>query len=225
MRSWLKPSTGSSVATSTPASRATVSADLVRDERLGEHRGRTGSADLLDEVLELTRAGLGFGERPASETSVSPYSAASRPNAACVVTITRALAPPETTLVHGVDRPRRVDQPVGVPPDIQVARPIRSYSERETHRVEPDVRIDLPVEDVERRSVALLDRFLDRGLEASSDVHDQLGIANRLDVARRELDIVGLCAGRCEVDDLERVPCDLRGRPCERVERRDDRAP
>ena len=68
-----------------------------------------------------------------------------------------------------------------------------------------------------------VDRVLERGLEAATDVDDELGVANRLDVARRELDVVRLDTGRREVDDVvDCVGCDAARRPREWIERGDD---
>ncbi len=89
---------------------------------------------------------------------------------------------------------------------------------REAHRVEPDVRILSWPEKVERAAVSRLDRILERGLEAAADVDDEFGVADRLDVARRQLDVVGLDTGRREVDDLVRAARDLLGRPGEWIE-------
>ena len=92
---------------------------------------------------------------------------------------------------------------------------------REANRVQPDVRILSGPEKVERAAVSRLDRILERGLEAAADVDDEFGVANRLDVARRQLDVVGLDTGRREVDDLVRATRDLLRRPREWVERGD----
>ena len=93
---------------------------------------------------------------------------------------------------------------------------------REANRVEPDVRIRLRAPETGRASAPSrdVDRVLERGLEPAADVDDELGVANRLDVARRELDVVGLGAGRREVDDLVRAARDLLRRPGERIEGR-----
>ena len=64
------------------------------------------------------------------------------------------------------------------------------------------MRIARRLEEIERRPVASRDRILDRRLEASAQVDDELGVADRLDVARRELDVVWLGARRREVHDL-----------------------
>ena len=49
-----------------------------------------------------------------------------------------------------------------------------------------------PVENVERGAVTLLERLLERRLEAAADVDDERCVADSLDVARGELEVVGL---------------------------------
>ena len=72
----------------------------------------------------------------------------------------------------------------------------------EADRVEPDVRVAVSGRvDVERGPLAPVDRMLDRGLEAASDVDDGPGVEQEIDVARRELEVVWLDARRSQVLD------------------------
>ena len=72
----------------------------------------------------------------------------------------------------------------------------------EADRVEPDVRILALVDQIERPALTRVDRILERGLKATADVDDQFGLADRLDVAGRKLDVVGLDSRPSQVDDL-----------------------
>ena len=69
-------------------------------------------------------------------------------------------------------------------------------------RIEPDVRILVGTEQIERLAVPPVDRVFERRLETAADVDDERGVADGLHVARRDLDVVRLGAGRREVDDL-----------------------
>ena len=114
---------------------------------------------------------------------------------------------------------------LGLPSACADPRTMRGVAER----VEPDVRIASradqrqPVEEVERPAVRAVDGSLERRLEAAAEVEDEVGGADALDVARRELDVVRLGAGRREVRDGHPVAADLLGRVRERIEAGDDR--
>ena len=84
------------------------------------------------------------------------------------------------------------------------------------------MRVSLAAEHVDRGTVSLGDGILDRGLEPARRVDHEARIPDRLDVARRELDIVRLGPGWREVHDLGSVGHDLLGRPGQRIEGRDD---
>ena len=72
----------------------------------------------------------------------------------------------------------------------------------EPDRVEPDVRILALAEQIEGPARARVDRVLERGLEAATDVHHELRAADRVDVARRELEVVRLGTRRSQIDDV-----------------------
>ena len=86
------------------------------------------------------------------------------------------------------------------------------------------MRIALPrTKHVERRTVALRHRILESGLEASTDVDDQVGVRDLPNVTRGELEIVRLGTRRREVDDVRARASDLLGDPGKGVEAGDDR--
>ena len=103
------------------------------------------------------------------------------------------------------------------------ATPDRRRHRREPIRVEPDVRIDrlaapvlrragpqpLSREKIQRGTVAARDRLLDRRLEAMAEVEDEVGVEDIRDVLRRELEVVWLGTGRCEIDDVNVLAADL----------------
>ena len=111
------------------------------------------------------------------------------------------------------------------------ADPLHDLSE--PHGVEPDMGVHAAVllpdlealQHVDRRAVASARRLLEGGLEPAARVEDEVGRANPLDVARRELDVVGLGAGRCQIHDLDAVASDLLGGEGERVEAGHDLRP
>ena len=85
-------------------------------------------------------------------------------------------------------------------------------------------RIALPrTKHVERRTVAPRHRILESGLEASTDVDDQVGVRDLPNVTRGELEIVGLGARGREVDDARARASDLLGDPGKGIEAGDDR--
>ena len=77
--------------------------------------------------------------------------------------------------------------------------------------------LDLP-EDVERSPVTALDGVLDGGLEAAARVDDELRVAQPLDVAGTQLEVVRLGAGRRQVDHLASGRRHLPHRVRQRVE-------
>jgi len=96
---------------------------------------------------------------------------------------------------------------------------------REPQRVEPDVWIHIVAAGVDRWAAPIRDRVLDGGLESAGEIHDDVGVADLLHVARRELDVVRLRTCRRHVDDAIAITGDpLRG-PGKGIERRDDRGP
>ena len=64
------------------------------------------------------------------------------------------------------------------------------------------MRVLAHAQQIQRPALAQVDRVFERGLEAAADVDDELGVADRLDVARRELDVVRLDTRRREIDDV-----------------------
>ena len=72
-----------------------------------------------------------------------------------------------------------------------------------------------PVENVERGAVTLLERLLERRLEAAADVDDEPCVADSLDVARGELEVVGLRTGRRQGRHPAGRACNLGGREAE----------
>ena len=135
----------------------------------------------------------------------------------------------------GPELPVERAQPGGELPGRGLASKLRAdplHDLREPNGVEPDVGIErlLPLlalaelealEQVDRRVVALGGVF-ERGLEALAQVEDEVGVADALDVAHRELDIVRLGSRRGEVRDLDAIAADLGGGECQRIEAGDD---
>ena len=67
-------------------------------------------------------------------------------------------------------------------------------------------------------AVAAFGGILDRGLEAVAHHDDDAGVEHLVDLFRRELQVVGLGAGRGEVGHGELVTGDPLGRPRQRIE-------
>ena len=92
---------------------------------------------------------------------------------------------------------------------------------RVADRVEPDVRIAavLELERVQEidRCIRTESGVFDGRLEAAPEVEDEIRRLDPLDVARRELEVVGLDARRRQVLDLDRIAPDLLRRECERI--------
>ena len=93
---------------------------------------------------------------------------------------------------------------------------------REPQRVEPDVWIHVVAAGVDRWAAPIRDRVLDGGLESAGEIHDDVGIADLLHVARRELDVVRLDTGRSQVRHRDVFAADLLDREGERIEGRHD---
>src|SRR5262249_53099035 len=65
--------------------------------------------------------------------------------------------------------------------------------------------------------------LLDRGLEPTAQVENEVGVTNLLDVLRGELHVVRLGARRRQIGDVNSWTADLRRHPRERVEGGHDR--
>jgi hypothetical protein len=102
----------------------------------------------------------------------------------------------------------------------------------EPARIEPDMRVGdiglcaghelLTGEEIERRAGATFDRLLERRLESVSEVEDEVSVADGLDIAGRELEVVRLRTGRRQIDDPSAGARDALSSPGERVEARHD---
>ena len=82
-----------------------------------------------------------------------------------------------------------------------------------------------PVEQLDGSSAGAVHRFLERRLEPLAEIEHHVRGANALHVARRELDVVRLGAGRRQVRHLDARAADPLGREGQRVEARDDARP
>jgi hypothetical protein len=64
--------------------------------------------------------------------------------------------------------------------------------------------------------------LLDGRLESFADVEDDVGVDDLLHLARRQLEVVRLGAGRCQVRHLDGRAADILGRERERIEAGND---
>ncbi len=189
-------------------------------------------AHLVDEPLDVPRVGLGLG-RDADEghlLEVIPVGEVGERRMARHDLATLAASEPAGELLVELlepfgERVRRLRTAEGSGDragDLPVAQ-----------RVEPDVRVglallaveqlDLP-EDVERSPRTALDGVLDGRLEPAARVDDERRVAQPLDVAGAQLEVVRLGAGRGQVDDLASGRRHLPHRVRERVEGGDEGA-
>jgi hypothetical protein len=75
-----------------------------------------------------------------------------------------------------------------------------------------------PLQRVENGSLGFADRVLDAGLEAAAQIDHEVGRRDRRHLGRRELEVVGLDAGRREVRHQHQIAPHLPGRLGERIE-------
>jgi hypothetical protein len=107
------------------------------------------------------------------------------------------------------------------------------YNGGEADRIEPDVRVMLlvitggaaaqlePGQYIDCVALRPCDRILERGLEATAEIENDVGGPNPLGRARSQLEIVRLDARRCEVLDVDGRAADPLGGERQWVERRD----
>ncbi len=227
----MRPSSGSSTAVFTSASRATVSA------RSGATSGSKNTVvapvapHLLDEPRDVLRARLGLGCEPGEGNLAEAVALGEVPERRVARHEVTTLAPLETAPQLGIESLEAGDEGPRSPRRPQRVRD-RPDERRVPDRVEPDVRVGSlslraaqegePVEHVDGRPRAALDRALEGGLEPAAEVRDEARGPDRLDIPGPELQVVRLRPGWREVHDLEARAADLLRREGEGIERRDD---
>ena len=185
-----------------PASRATVWRQAVRDERLGEHGRRTAGANVVDQALELARGRLrlrratGEGElaQPVARRELAEGRVRRHEHSTAAIG--------EATPILHVELLQRGGISSWAEPAPPTARAIRSTAW--ANRIGSSQMCgSSPSRSRSRdRPARGVDRVLERGLEAATDVHHELRAADRVDVARRELEVVRLGARRSQIDDV-----------------------